>query len=415
MKKWIIFLAVSLAYVLVYFHRFCAGVVAQDMMIDLSAGGTLIGLLGALYFYPYALMQLPAGVLSDTIGSRKTITIFLFFAVAGSLVMGLSANIGMALIGRILVGIGVSMVFVPTMKILTRWFTEKEFSILTGVFIALGSVGTLFATSPLAWLSTIVGWRGVFLIIGGLTLVITLLIWIIVRDAPIKEKSETPEYKKTSKEIHQIGRSIKIIIRNPYFWTISICFFALFGSYFTLSGLWGVPYLMDVYGLTKNKAGTIVSFFAIGMMIGNPLFGFLSEKVFKSRKKVIILISLFNLINIFILWSRIDRLSVYIITLVFFSFGLFANSVASIGFTANKELFPVKIAGTSTGLLNLFPYLGAAIFQQVLGIILENSGKINGSFTVTGYKTGFFVLLVLSLLGFFITFFVKETYGKQKV
>lgn len=415
MKKWIIFIVVSFGYVLVYFHRFCAGVVAQDMMIDLSAGGTLIGLLGALYFYPYAVMQLPAGVLSDTMGARKTITIFLIFAVAGSLIMGLSANIGMALVGRILVGIGVSMVFVPTMKILTKWFTEKEFAILTGVFIALGSVGTLFATSPLAWLSTIVGWRGVFLIIGGATFLITILIWIIVRDAPNIAHSNVEKNAKSNEDIHQIRQSINIIIRNPYFWTISICFFALFGTYFTLSGLWGVPYLMDVYGLTKNKAGTIVSFFAIGMMIGNPLFSFLSEKVFKSRKKVMILISSFNLLNIFILWIRIDQLSLLVITLVFFSFGLFANSVASVGFTANKELFPVNIAGTSTGLLNLFPYLGAAIFQQLLGIILENSGKINGSFTVSGYKTGFLVLLILSLVGFFITFFIKETYGKQKV
>ena len=411
--KWIIFIVVSLGYILVYFHRFCAGIVAQDMMSDLNTGGALIGLLGALYFYPYAIMQIPSGVFSDTIGPRKTITYFFIIAIIGSFIMGFSFNIWTALIGRTLVGIGVSMLFVPTMKILTNWFSEKEFAVVTGVFIAVGSIGTLLATSPLALLSSIVGWRFVFIIIGIATLLITILIWTIVRDSPAHHNKDLKKIEVAEREIHQIKKSMKSVLRNPHFWAIAICFFSLFGVYFTITGLWGVPYLMHIYGFTKTNAGNIVSLFALGMIIGNPLFGFLSEKVFKSRKIIMFFISFMNFVIMFILWNWIDKLSIMILCVVFFSFGLLVNSIASIGFTSNKELFPVKIAGTATGFINLFPYIGAAIFQQLLGGVLEHSGKHNDIFLLKGYKTGFFILLILSVVGFISVFFAKETYGKQ--
>ncbi|HOV14603.1 MAG TPA: MFS transporter [Spirochaetota bacterium] len=410
--KWIIFIVLSFAYILVFFHRFCAGVVAPDMMVELKSGGTLIGLLGALYFYPYAIMQIPAGVLSDTLGPRKTITIFFLISVIGSFVMGFSYNIWTALIGRTLVGIGVSMLFVPSMKIFTKWFSVKEFALITGFFIAFGSIGTLFATSPLAWLSSIIGWRNVFVIISFVTLLITILVWIFVKDEP--DKLEYHTKKDILKvEIYQILKSIKSIVKNQYFWFLAVSFFSVFGVFFTITGLWGVPYLMHIYGLSKIKAGGIVSLFAFGMFIGNPLFGLLSEKVFKSRKKLIILISCFNLLIIFFLWLKIEQLSIVALYVIFFCFGLFSNSIASIGFTTNKELFPVKISGTATGFINLFPYLSAAIFQQIFGLVLEINGKKDGVFTATGYKAGFFILLILSLFGIISSFFLKETYGKQ--
>ena len=116
--RWFIFGILAMGYVLVYFHRFCPAVVALDMMRDLKAGGGLLGILGAAYFYPYALMQLPAGLLSDSWGPRKTITVFFCIAFLGSLLLGMAATAFWAIIGRTLVGLGVAMLFVPTIKVL---------------------------------------------------------------------------------------------------------------------------------------------------------------------------------------------------------------------------------------------------------------------------------------------------------
>ena len=126
--RWLIFWILSFSYILVYFHRLCPAVVAVDMMRDLHTGGALLGLLGSAYFYPYALMQLPAGLLSDSWGPRRTITLFFSIAFVGSLLLGLAPSLFWAIVGRTLVGLGVSMLFVPTMKVLAEWFRIREFA-----------------------------------------------------------------------------------------------------------------------------------------------------------------------------------------------------------------------------------------------------------------------------------------------
>jgi sugar phosphate permease len=136
--RWLIFLILALAYLLVYFHRLSLSVVADNIIKEFSTTASTLGLLGSIYFYCYAFMQLPAGLLSDSIGPRKTVTVFLLIAAIGSIVFGLAPNIETAFIGRILVGFGVSMVFIPTMKILSQWFRPYEFAFMAGILNAVG-------------------------------------------------------------------------------------------------------------------------------------------------------------------------------------------------------------------------------------------------------------------------------------
>lgn len=182
--RYIIFSILGLGYIVVYFHRLCPAVLAVDMMKDLNAGGTLIGLLGSAYFYPYAIMQLPAGLLSDSWGARKSVSVFLLIAFAGSILLGLAPSSSWAIAGRTLVGLGVSMLFVPTMKVMSEWFNAKEFAVMSGILIAIGGVGSLASASPLAWLSSWIGWRMSFVAVGIITIVVAALVWLLVRDRP---------------------------------------------------------------------------------------------------------------------------------------------------------------------------------------------------------------------------------------
>jgi len=121
-RRWLIFSILAVGYMLVYFHRLCPAVVAKEIMATLGVGGAIMGLLSSAYFYPYALMQLPSGLLADSWGPRKTITSFFILAAIGSAILGLAPNPVVAIIGRGLVGVGVSLLFVSTMKILAVWF-----------------------------------------------------------------------------------------------------------------------------------------------------------------------------------------------------------------------------------------------------------------------------------------------------
>ena len=412
--RWTIFWILAMGYVLVYFHRLSPAVLAVDMMQDLQAGGTLTGLLGAAYFYPYAVMQLPAGLLSDSWGSRKTITFFFGVAFLGSIVLGMAPSPFWAILGRTLVGLGVGMLFVPTMKVLAEWFNAKEFAHMVGILMAMGGIGSLIAASPLVFLSTHIGWRLSFVFVGVFTLVLAILVWFIVRDRP--EEFGWPSPAKQS-DSHprpiSLKKSLGRVITLPHFWPLAAWFFFDCAIFFSFIGLWGGPYLMHIYNMSRVQAGQILSMMAIGMIIGSPLLSYLSASVFQARKPVIILCSIIMLGITAILAFFTGQIPVLGLYLICLGFGVFASAVVVIGFTMNKELFPVQMAGTATGLVNLFPFAGGAVFQPVLGYLLERQGLVGDAFTLNGYRQAFLTLFGCAVILVVVSFFLKETLIKK--
>ncbi|MBW2567171.1 MAG: MFS transporter [Deltaproteobacteria bacterium] len=411
--RWFIFWILAFGYILVYFHRLCPAVVAVDMMRDLHAGGALLGLLGSAYFYPYALMQLPAGLLSDSWGPRRTITLFFTIAFAGSLLLGFAPSLFWAIVGRALVGLGVSMLFVPTMKVLAEWFRIREFVTMTAILMAMGGLGSLTAATPLALMSNWMGWRLSFVIVGILTLLLAILVWLFVRDRPADLGWPSPS-EPSGPAPPPIGlvEGMKKVLTYPRFWPLAIWFFFDCAVFFSFGGLWGGPYLMQVYGLSKATAGQILSMIAIGMIVGSPLLSFLSNRVFQGRKPVLVLSSFVVLCLTALLAFYTDGIPLLGLYLISLGLGIFSSAVVVIGFTTTKELFPVQMAGTSTGLVNLFPFAGGAVFQPVLGYLLERHGQIEGAFTLAGYEEAFLALFVCGIIAFLATLFLQETLTK---
>jgi sugar phosphate permease len=399
--RWLVFAVLACAYLLVYFHRTCPAVVAADLMRDLGAGATSLGWLGAAYFYPYALMQLPAGLLSDTWGPRKTITLFFSLAGVGAIWLGLAGSIGPAIAARSLVGLGVAMVFVPTVKVLTHWFTRGEFARMMGILMALGGMGAYTAAQPLAWLSLALGWRGSFILIGAATLVLAGVIWVVVRNRP--QDKGLPPVPDTigdppGSETMTLGQGIKMVLGNPRFWAVAVWFFITPGIFFSLGGLWGGPYLMQVYGLSKTQAGGILSMLAVGMIVGSPLISWASDKILVSRKNTMIITGVGLCVLVGILYLAPASFSPFMLYLWFFLFAVCSSAIVVIGFTTTKELFPVAIAGTSTGLINLFPFLGGAVLQPVTGWLLQIQGGPQGPYSPAMYQKVFLFYLALVAL-----------------
>jgi len=418
--RWFVFLVLALAYFFVYFHRLSLSVVANDLTKDFQTTAGVIGLLGSIYFYCYAAMQFPAGLLSDSLGPRKTATIFLLIASIGSILFGFSPNISVAFIGRVLVGFGVSMVFIPTMKILSQWFRAKEFALMAGILNAVGGVGVLAATWALAVMTNSLGWRLSFQLIGALTLAIAVFVWIIVRDKPadrgwpgIQEIDGQGEGEGSKPVEIPLWEGARRVVSEKYFWPVAAWFFFDCGVFFGFGGLWGGPYLMHVYEMTRAEAGAVLSMIAWGMILGSPLLGFLSDKVLKSRKKLLVLCNLllvFEFVFLNLFPAGLPRVALY---LFFFIFSMCASAIVAIGFTTIKELFPVEIAGTSVGTVNLFPFLGGAVFMPFLGLILDSYPRSdNGGYSPEGYCALLTVLLAATVLSFACTLLVKETFSE---
>ena len=414
--RWVVFCLLAFGYLLVYFHRLCPAVVALDMQADLQTSGALLGFLAAAYFYPYALMQLPSGLLSDSWGPRKTITVFFAIAGASSIFLGMVESMGLAILARTLVGLGVAMLFVPTMKVMTNWFKIEEFARMTGILMAVGGLGAYTASWPLARLSDKIGWRGSFVAIGVITLLVAVAIWFLVRNTPQdmglpvvnQPAQDNPEKAKT------IGlvQGMKMVLSSGPFWFLAAWFFFSFSIFFSFGGLWGGPYLMQVYGLNKAEAGNILGMLALAMIVGSPFLSWLSDKVFHSRKKVIVLASIMTLCLTIPLAFFTDVMNRPTLYLLCFLLGIFNSAVVVVAFTSAKELFPVEIAGTSVGLVNLFPFLGGAVAPPILGAILEAQGKTPTGYSAEAYSKAFLLYFLFALIALGAACFVTETMKK---
>ena len=411
--RWIVFFLLAFGYLLVYFHRLCPAVVALDMQADLKTSGALLGFLAAAYFYPYALMQIPSGLLSDSWGPRKTITVFFTLAGAASIFLGLVGSLGLAILARILVGLGVAMLFVPTMKVMTNWFKTEEFARMTGILMAVGGLGAYTAARPLAWLSDMMGWRGSFVVIGAVTIVVAIAIWFLVRNTP--QDMGLPMVNKSAEgnpgKVNTIGlvQGIKMVLTSGPFWFLAAWFFFSFCIFFSFAGLWGGPYLMHVYSLSKAEAGNILGMLALAMIVGSPFVSWLSDRVFRSRKKVIILASVITLGLTIPLAFFPDAMNKPALYLLCFLLGMFNSAIVVVAFTSAKELFPVEIAGTSVGLANLFPFLGGAVAPPILGAILEVQEKTATGYSADAYSKAFLLYVFFALIALGASCFLTET------
>ena len=416
--RYLIFGILGAAYILVFFHRLAPAIVAVDMMRDLQASGALMGILASAYFYPYALMQIPAGLLSDSWGPRRSVTFFFIFAAVGSVALGLAQNVSTAIAARIVVGLGVAMVFVPTMKILTNWFESEKFVRMTGILMSLGGVGAYTAATPLAFLSEAISWRGSMIVIGGITLGIALAVWLLVRDTPQElgfqplngNINPNPAVKKAG-----LLRGMGLVLKTPRFWPMAMCFFMGATVSLSFAGLWGGPFFMHVYGMSRTQTGAVLSAMAIGLIVGAPVMSWLSDRVFSSRKKVLIAnqfsaLCLFTLLAFFT--GEFNKTLLYIWC---FSYSFMISGAVVVGYTSIKEYFPIEIAGTATGLINIFPFAGAALGQPLMGWYLDYLGSTGGQYSVDAYSAAFKFCLIFIFGALVASFLVKETFPKKSV
>ncbi|MFP5223394.1 MAG: MFS transporter [Acidobacteriota bacterium] len=406
-----VFAVLALSYMLVTFHRLCPAVVAVDMMRDLQAGGTLIGMLSGAFFYSYAFMQLPAGLLADFWGARRTTSLFYLFASLGALGMGLAPDSAWATFGRVLVGLGMSMIWVCSLKTLAEWYTPDRFATMTGLLVAVGGAGSLLASAPLAWAVQHIGWRAAFVALSFLSLGLSGVLWTVVRDTPALAGFKGPEFPHGLPPGSQaLMPGVRAVVSNRWAWLVAAWLMLDNGVFFSLAGLWAGPYLSQVHGFTATQAGFVLAMFSVGVISGGAFLSHLSNSLLKSRKMTLALsaAALCGLTGI-LSW-RAGDLSGAELYGVFYLIGIFGGATPAIAFTTGKELFPISLAGTALGILNIFPFAGGALFQPLLGLILEHHGRdAGGSFTVEGYRAAFLALCLASAMLLAVCLTIKET------
>ena len=387
---------------------------APDLVITFAISGTSLGILASGYFYSYAIMQIPVGLLSDSWGTRKTVALYSLVAALGSVLFALAPSFGVATFARVLVGLGVSATFVSSLKVLAEWFSGREYARISGLLMAMGGIGWLSAATPLAFLAEAFGWRSAFVIVGAITVVLGILTWFLVIDRPESEDTAAVNigYPSTKNRNLRLLSGLSEVFGKKYFWVIAIWLFFAQGTLFSFFGLWAGPYLMDTYALSKPSAGNILSMIAVGMVVGGPFLGHLSDRILESRKKMLVGASAVNVFVWCIMIVFYHTFSLPALFGIFFLMGVTTSSIVVIVFTSVKELFPLEMAGTAIGTANLFGFFGGIVFQPLIGYVLDIAGKVQGAYPPYAYRWAFWVFLAMNTVSLMSIIFSTETIRK---
>lgn len=418
--RWVCLGTLWLVYFFVYFDRVAPAVVAPEIMKTFGISAASMGLLSAAYFYPYAAMQIPSGVLSDFLGPRLAVTIFFIIAGIGTALFGMASTFDGALVGRVLMGVGVAVVYIPIMKIQAQWFRPYEFATLTGILLTVGNIGALGAAGPLSQFVAWAGWREAFYYLGAASVVLAVLVFLVVRNKPqdmglpsIDEIDgvKVDAVQAAKEDAITLWEAIKMSAVNWNFRWLAVYAFVVYGPMMGFQGLWAIPYMMDVLGFSKQVASNVLSWWAIGMVVGCPLAGIVSDRVLQSRKKVVIGGAIVYTIGWLYIalnptgWSS-TAMSAFCFLMGGFG-GVYITNYAHI-----SERLPRKVVGTAIGLFNLFYFIGGAFYQQYMGHILDGFAKVAGKFPVEAYVSTFWLCFGGMVVGTICLFFTKESFVK---
>jgi predicted MFS family arabinose efflux permease len=392
--RWTVYALAVSAFFLSFFHRVAPAALAGDLTRAFDVSGAALGALAATYFYVYALMQLPTGVLADTLGPRTVLAVGSLIAGIGSLVFAAADSIAAAAVGRTLVGLGVSVVWVCVLKIIANWFDDRRFATAAGWANVVGISGALAATAPLAWLIGIISWRTVFTGIGLISLGLAAMIAWKVRDAPSVEM--TPVRAQCAGRARWYD-GLAAVLRNRATWPGFWVNFGMSGTHMSFVGLWAVPYLTHVYGMSAVVASRHTSVILVGYACVTVGVAWLSDQM--QRRRPVIVASALLYLACWIAWL--------IGVPAGWTYGIAAlQGIAVSGFSLSwacaKEVNAPAFAGMATSVANVGGFLAAGILQPLVGWVLDASAPGD-------YRGALAVLALFGSVGLAGALFIRET------
>jgi sugar phosphate permease len=408
--RWLMWSIPTALFLIAFFHRAAPGVIARDLMEAFEVTGATIGLLAAAYFYSYAGLMIPAGVLIDGLGARAMIALGGAVMGAGAIAMAVAPGAPLLFTGRLVVGLGASVTFIGALKIAAAWFPPTQFGFLAALTATAGVLGALASSLPLAALVTATGWRGAFWIVGLLTLGLAVLCAVVVRDRPRGVAAASPP------GLGAAVRGMGAVLRNPHTWPPFLAFFCLYAATGNLL-LWIIPYLRDVHGLGATQAALYATAPSLALLASAPLTGFVSDRVLRRRKAPYTALNggLFALWVVFV--ATLQALPLAGVFALLFAMGI-CGAAFVLTWPIAREVNPPALDGIAVAVVNLGGFLGAALTQGPLGVVLDArwAGALDGGarvYPVEAYRAVFTVCAGFVGAAGLLSLLFRETYGRN--
>ncbi len=405
--RWFVLLIAILVYTIAVFDRMSPAVMAADIMQDLQVNAAFMGLLASAYFYPYAFLQIQSGIFSDKYSPRKLITIAFALTSLGTFIFAAAPSTTMAFVGRLIIGVGCALILMPIYKTLSHWFSPKVYMIIVTTILA-GATGMAAALAgmPLSYFVENFGWRLTTQGVGFISLIATAAVWFFFKDHP-PNSEQVEEEKLPSIPALQ---SMKIIVCKWNFWMLALAFTCNAAILFGFIGVWAGLYYTHVAGLSRVEMSTLLSVAATTTIVTPIIFAGFAAKA-QSRKQTIIFTTgmlFLTMLYLFVRNGSFDKTEAYawgIIT------SIIITAPGGLYMVVSRELFPKNMSSTSNGLIYAFCMLVTALYQPLVGFLLDNAGYTN-KLTAEIFDSVCWLYIFTSGLGFLAALFMKEKDSK---
>lgn len=389
-----------------YVVRVTPGHVSEELLLHfIDTTKVDIGVLGASFYLPYVLMQMPVGYLVDRFGTRLLLTLAVLVCSISALIFARSVDIESAIFSRVLLGFCSATAFISALKLITVWFEPQKFALLVGITQALGMVGAAVGAILVPYLNDTIGWQDTFYGYAIMFFVLAILIFAIVRNGPngtAKANLTTPKEPV----------NLLSVIFSKYTW-INACYAGfIYAPTDVLGELWGKEFIKHIHNISSYDASHVVSYVFIGWAIGGPLAGWLADRF--GRRPVMLTSALLGVMLLPLLFY-VPNLPLGLINTTAFIYGL-TNTGLIASYTVAGELHDKSQGGFSMAIANMFSVLLGAAFMPLLAWLLlffsrSQLNPVDGSivYSAVDYQKAVLILPICLVLALLFAFFSKET------
>jgi len=386
MNPWTrVFAPFAVGYFLSYLLRNANAVIAPELTAELGLAAADLGLLTSVYMLAFGAFQLPLGILLDRYGPRRVEAALLLVCALGVLLFGLGASLPQLTFARALIGLGLSACLMASFKSFALWFPIERQASLNAAIMAAGGLGALAASTPLSALLPMLGWRGIFIGLAALTVGVAALIFA-------SPEKPAPAGRET---LRQQLAGLGTIFKSRAFWRFAPQTTMIVGGFMALQGLWALPYLMTVQGISRAAAAFHLLLMAAAMLTGFLAIAFFVRRLTRAGLPPV------RLLVFGLAFGLLATLGIVLDLgpswLLWPALGL-VFSVSNLAYALLSAEFPVALAGRVNTALNFGAFLGAFGIQWLFGVAVDTL-QASGTSPANAYRTSLAGLLVLQAAG----------------
>lgn len=356
---WLVLSALISAFALSQAFRTMPAITAARISADFGLSSQGVGLFAGTFHLSFALMQIPVGVALDRYGPGRTVTVLFAAALAGSVLCSLAPNFPLLLLGQALLGVGSAPAFLAPVVFASRRYPPHRFAAVSGLILAVGSLGMLATATPMAFVIETWSWRAAFGVLAAVSLAATIACWAFTQE-PVPATATAREtlahaFREAARlfgERHAAG----ILVLGGVTYAVTI----------TVRALWVVPLFTDRHGYSLVQAGNVVLAMSVGMVVGPVLFGRIDPGGLRRRR----LIAACTLVMAAMLACLIRHNAAAFDVALVVGFGTLSGFII-LQYADVRSSFAPAVVGRALGLFNLAMFLGVAGFQWLSGIVAD--------------------------------------------